>query len=133
MLGANVYNVADLREDRMMWLSAMLSVTMALHAAVGVVLHWQAPAKSPDAVVGYNVYRMDATSPAWVKINAKLVHSPTYTDKTVQGGASYTYVIRSVDAEGRESGPSRPWSITIPKGSKKVIEAKQSDAKPSAQ
>ncbi|HEV2277517.1 MAG TPA: fibronectin type III domain-containing protein [Acidobacteriaceae bacterium] len=110
----------------MMWLSAMLAVSMALHAGTRVVLHWRPPAKSGEAVAGYNVYRMDTASPAWVKINAKPVHSPTYMDKTVRPGESYTYVIRSVDAEGHESAPSSPWSVKIPKGSKqKVIEAKQ--------
>lgn len=109
----------------MMWLSAMLAVTMALHAGTRVVLHWRPPAKSAEAVAGYNVYRMDTASPAWVKINPRLVHSPTYTDKRVQPGGSYTYVIRSVDDKGLESAPSSPWSVKVPKGSKqKVIEAK---------
>lgn len=112
--------------DRMMCLSAILAVTMALHAGTHVLLHWRSPTKSAEAVAGYNVYRMDTASPAWVKINPKPVHSPTYMDKTVQPGGSYTYVIRSVDAKGRESAPSSPWSVTIPKGSKqKVIEPKQ--------
>lgn len=110
-----------------MWLSVFLAAAMALQGGVSVVLHWQPPATSPDAVVGYNVYRTDGASTAWVKINSKPVHSATYKDKTVQRGQSYSYSIRSVDGKGKESDPSAPWSVTIPKNSKqKVIEATQS-------
>lgn len=109
-----------------MWLSAMLPGAIALQAGISVVLNWQAPPKSADAVAGYNIYRMNSASSAWVRINKKLVHSATYKDKTVQRGQSYSYSIRSVDAKGDESAPSSPWSVTIPKTSKqKVIEVNQ--------
>ncbi|HLJ79162.1 MAG TPA: fibronectin type III domain-containing protein [Acidobacteriaceae bacterium] len=105
--------------------AGILAAAMALQGGVSVVLHWQPPAKSSDAVVGYNVYRTDAGSSAWVKINKDLVHAATYTDKTAERGAAYSYSIRSVDAQGHESGPSEPWSVTIPKKGKKVVEATQ--------
>ena len=109
-----------------MWLSMILAAAMALQAGVTVVLHWQPPTKSSEAVVGYNVYRTDGASSAPVKINSSVLHSATYKDKSVQRGQSYSYSIRSVDAKGNESAPSAPWSVTIPKNSKqKVIEATQ--------
>lgn len=111
-----------------MWLSMILAAAMALQAGVSVLLHWEPPSQSRDAVVGYNVYRTDGASSTWVKINRKLVRSAQYKDKTVRPGQSYSYAIRSVDANGKESGPSSPWSVSIPEKSKqKVIEASQSE------
>lgn len=109
-----------------MRLSLILIAAMALQSGVSVVLHWNPPAKSSDAVIGYNIYRTDGGASNWVKINKDVVHSATYTDKTAERGLSYSYSIRSVDAQGHESGPSEPWSVTIPKKGKKVIEATQS-------
>ena len=109
-----------------MCLSLFLAAAMALHAASAVLLHWQAPPKSIPAVTGYNVYRQDSASAAWVKINTRPVRSPHYKDHGVLPGHSYSYSIRSLDAKGHESAPSAPWSVTIPaKGKHKLIEAGQ--------
>lgn len=109
-----------------MMLSMILAVALALQSGVRVVLHWQPPAKSSDAVVGYNVYRMDTATSVWVRINKKPVRSPAYTDQTAQRGHAYSYSIRSVDSQGKESAPSNPWSVNVPKNaSRKVIEAKR--------
>jgi fibronectin type 3 domain-containing protein len=109
-----------------MSLSVILAAAMALQAGTSVVLNWHAPAKSPEAVVGYNVYRQDGPSSGWVKINTSLVHTARYKDETVQRGHSYSYYIRSVDAKGNESAGSSPWTVKIPKKAKRnVKEAKQ--------
>lgn len=79
-----------------------------------VVLRWSAPAPSADPVAGYNVYRADADFGVYTKINEKLVTSLTWTDDMVQLGAHYTYYVSSVDAQGRESLPSRTWRANIP-------------------
>ena len=109
-----------------MRLSILLAAALALQT-VSVQLNWHAPAKSSEAVVGYNVYRANAGSSAWVKINKKPVPTPAYKDESVQRGHSYSYSIRSVDAKWHESEASTPWSVTIPKNPKqKVVDADQS-------
>ena len=79
-----------------------------------VVLTWSPPATSADPVAGYNIYRAEADSGVYTKINEKLVTSPTWTDDTVQLGMLYTYYVVSVDAHGRQSFPSRVWTAKIP-------------------
>ena len=109
-----------------MRLSVIFAAALALQT-VSVQLNWRAPEKSSEAVVGYNVYRANAGSSAWVKINKKPVPTPAYKDESVQRGHSYSYSIRSVDAKGHESERSAPWSVTIPKNAKqKVVEAGES-------
>jgi hypothetical protein len=109
-----------------MRLSVILAAAIALHAGKSVVLNWHAPTNSPDAVVGYNVYRIDVPPSIWAKINRDLVRSTTYEDDTVEPGHSYSYYIRSVDAKGNESAPSNQCSVTIPeKPMQKAIGPKQ--------
>jgi hypothetical protein len=78
------------------------------------VLTWSAPAPSADPVVGYNVYRAQADSGIFTKVNDKLVTSTTWTDDTVHPGTLYTWYVVSVDAQGHQSSPSRAWSAKIP-------------------
>jgi fibronectin type 3 domain-containing protein len=109
-----------------MSLSVVFAAAMVLQTCA-VTLNWQPPAAPPGTVVGYNVYRTDAGSSKWVKINSDVVRSATYKDGTVQHGHSYSYYVRSVNAKGNESEPSKQWSVTVPKEKpdQKANDAKQ--------
>ena len=78
-----------------------------------VTLNWS-PNAEPD-LAGYNVYRN--TSQGWLKINASLITTNTYTDGNLLNG-TYTYSVTAVDAVGNESLPSneasRRISIALP-------------------
>jgi hypothetical protein len=79
-----------------------------------VVLTWSAPAASADPVAGYDIYRVHLGFGYYEKINAEPVKTTAYTDDTVEFGAKYVYYVKSVDAQGRQSSPSNPWSAAIP-------------------
>ena len=83
-------------------------------AAHSVTLTWDAPASSPDPVAGYNIYRTTGSSTAYQLLNTGLDAQKTYVDYGVQGGLTYTYIVRSVDAQGVESAPSNTTNATIP-------------------
>lgn len=76
-----------------------------------VVLTWKA---SSSPVVGYNIYRKTGTSGNFVKLNVAAVPDLTYVDDSVRSGATYEYLTRSVDPQGRESSDSNKQALTIP-------------------
>ncbi len=77
-------------------------------------LTWDAPSSSPDPVAGYNVYRSTDGGGSFTKLNSSLDSQAAYTDSAVQSGTTYTYEIKSVDANGVESTPSNEISLTVP-------------------
>jgi hypothetical protein len=77
-------------------------------------LSWDAPSSSADAVAGYNVYRSTNGGGAFTKMNASPASQAAYTDDAVQSGTTYTYEVKSVDANGVESTPSNEISLTVP-------------------
>ena len=83
-------------------------------AAHSVTLTWNAPTSSPDPVAGYNVYRAASGGTAYSLLNTGLDTLTTYMDYSVQSGATYDYIVRSVDAQGVESAPSNTTTATIP-------------------
>jgi hypothetical protein len=99
------------------WFSATSGATSAVSAGAGqqkhsVTLTWN---QSTSPVVGYNVYRSTIPGRDYVKINAALVQGKTsYKDETVESGKTYSYVTRSVDAKGKESGDSVEVVVTVP-------------------
>jgi len=74
-------------------------------------LSWGA---STSPVVGYNVYRSLQKTGPFTLLNSSLVGATTYVDSTVVSGATYYYVVTSVDSNGNESPPSNVSSDTIP-------------------
>jgi len=76
-----------------------------------VKLNWRA---SSSPVAGYNVYRSTTPAGNYVRINSSPVPGTTFTDNTVEGGLTYYYVTRAVDALGRESVNSNEASAAIP-------------------
>jgi hypothetical protein len=78
-----------------------------------VDLSWDAPANSPDPVAGYNIYRATGTG-SLVLINSSPDSAVVYVDSAVVSGATYSYVVKSVDLGGVESVPSNQITVTIP-------------------
>jgi hypothetical protein len=65
-------------------------------------------------VVGYNVYRAVGSSGALRLINSSPLSAAAYIDNAVINGTTYVYVVKSLDANGKESSPSNQMAITIP-------------------
>jgi hypothetical protein len=65
-------------------------------AREGMVLIW-AP-NSEEDVVGYNIYRTTITGQDYTKINQAVIRETTFTDKDIQLGQRYYYVITAVDS-----------------------------------
>ncbi len=76
-----------------------------------VSLAWHA---STSAVVGYNVFRGTQSGGPYQAINSSLVPATDYTDNSVAAGATYYYVLTSVNSEGLESVYSNPVKAVIP-------------------
>jgi len=76
-------------------------------------LSWSAPTSSPDPVAGYNVYRALSGSTSFQRLNATIDKLTTFSDPSVQAGESYSYYVKSVDAQGVESPASNTISVTI--------------------
>ena len=77
-------------------------------------LRWNAPSISPDPVVGYNVYRSSDGGKTFSKLNSSPYPRPDYHDRTVANNTTYTYLVKSVDKKGTESGPSNQIRLTVP-------------------
>jgi hypothetical protein len=79
-----------------------------------VTLTWDAPSSSTDPVAGYHVYRSTGGSSAYTLLNSSVDAQATYVDTNVQSGATYDYIVKSVDASGVESTASNEATATIP-------------------
>jgi len=77
-----------------------------------VALSWNG---STSTVVGYNVYRGTQSGGPYAVLNAAPDPTTTYTDSSVQAGATYYYVVTAVDATGSESAYSNQTQALIPK------------------
>ena len=88
-----------------------LAGTGVIAKAHQVDLSWNA---SKDVVVGYNVYRSGTTGGPYTKINPVLNAPTSYTDSAVAAGATYYYVVRSVDSNNVESVNSNEAKAVIP-------------------
>jgi hypothetical protein len=78
-----------------------------------VDLGWNAPMNSSDPVMGYNIYRLTGTGP-FTLINSSPDQSMVYVDSAVVSGATYRYIVKSVDSSGVESVASNQITVTIP-------------------
>lgn len=75
----------------------------ALFSADVVELVWTAN-REPD-LAGYNIYRREKDGVPQ-KINAELLRTPTFEDRSVRMGYQYFYSVTSVDLARNESSPS---------------------------
>jgi len=69
-----------------------------------VFLSWSPPVDT--SVAGFNVYRKDDAGGSYIKVNANLLTTASYVDKSVDKGKSYSYVCRSVNNDGIEGNDS---------------------------
>ena len=76
-----------------------------------VALAWNA---STSTVVGYNVYRGTQSGGPYAVLNSAPDATTTYSDSSVQAGATYYYVVTAVDATGTESAYSNQTQAIIP-------------------
>ena len=89
-----------------------LSGTAASSASAhSVALNWNA---STSSVMGYFVYRGTASGGPYSRLIATADPATTYTDTSVQSGATYYYVVTSVNGSGQESAFSNQASAVIP-------------------
>jgi hypothetical protein len=79
-----------------------------------VTLTWDAPSSSADPVAGYHVYRSTGGSSAYTLLNSSGDTQTTFVDTNVQSGATYDYIVKSVDASGVESTASNEATATVP-------------------
>ena len=79
-----------------------------------VDLSWEAPSGSTVSIMSYNIYRLTSGSSAYQLLNSPVGSETTYVDSTVQAGATYDYIVTSLDSSGIESAPSNDVSATIP-------------------
>ena len=78
-----------------------------------VDLYWTAPTNSTDAVAGYNIYRSTING-AFQLLNSSPDPQTAYIDSSVVSGATYNYIVKSVDYSGIESIASNQITDTIP-------------------
>jgi len=95
--------------------SASAGVTVIAQAEQhSVDLSWNASTSAN--IVGYNVYRGQASSGPYSKMNAGgLVASTLYSDTSVANGVTYFYAATVVDSSGRESAHSNQVQAAVPR------------------
>jgi fibronectin type 3 domain-containing protein len=76
-----------------------------------VHLEWE---PSADYVVGYRVYRGQIEGGAYPNYTSGPVTALSFDDVTALSGATYYYVVTSLDAEGNESVYSNQASVVLP-------------------
>jgi hypothetical protein len=78
-----------------------------------VLLYWKRNMELDLA--GYNVYRSASSGSGYQKINNSLILAPKhrYTDKKVEKGKTYYYVVTAVNNSGQESGYSNEVKVII--------------------
>lgn len=75
-------------------------------------LSWNA--STSGSIAGYNVYRANASSGPYSKINAALDPALSYSDSTVSSGKTYYYETTAVDSAGVESSYSNQVQVVVP-------------------
>jgi hypothetical protein len=76
-----------------------------------VSLSWHS---SPGNVAGYNIYRGITAQGPFTKLNSAPQAQPSYTDSSVQAGATYVYMTTATNKNGKESKFSNRIQVTIP-------------------
>ncbi|MGC2639214.1 MAG: choice-of-anchor D domain-containing protein [Acidobacteriaceae bacterium] len=92
-----------------------LSATGEDATTTQVDLNWDAPSNAADPATGYNIYRAVSTTTNYQLLNSTPETATTYQDMTAVAGTTYSYYVVSVDANGELSGPSNPFTVTVPK------------------
>jgi fibronectin type 3 domain-containing protein len=78
-----------------------------------VVVQWHASPTS--GVTGYNVYRGATSGGPYTRLNSSVIASLSYTDRNVQAGQTYYYVVTAIGSDGfSESVYSQEARVTVP-------------------
>ena len=85
------------------------TITGKEYSETANTITWEAPkanidGSTPVNLLGYNVYRATASTPAQNSLNQEPITATQYQDKTFKFGEKYTYVVRSVSL-GTEGKP----------------------------
>lgn len=75
-----------------------------------IELKWNANQESDLA--GYNIYRKISPDGEYEKANLKPIETIKYINENVVYGNTYGYVVKAIDASGKESGPSNEVMVT---------------------
>lgn len=75
-----------------------------------VDLTWKA---STSTIAGYNIYRSSESGGPYTRLNAQSQAGLQFSDKTVNVGQTYYYVVTSVDANSTESNYSNEATATV--------------------
>lgn len=84
---------------------------VALTEGTQVRLVWEA--SEADDLAGYRVYRRGPDTQELEPVTDQAVTTAGYTDRGLASGATYTYQVTAVDAEGNESAPSNSVTAAI--------------------
>jgi len=76
-----------------------------------VALSWN---PSSSTVMGYNIYRGMQSGGPYSRLNSALLSGTSYSDTTVQSGATYYYVSTAVNSSNIESAYSNQAIATVP-------------------
>jgi fibronectin type 3 domain-containing protein len=79
-----------------------------------VDLSWDAPGDAAVPIVSYKIYRLTSGGSAYQPLSSSTGSETAYVDSSVQSGATYDYIVTSLDSAGVESAPSNNVSVTIP-------------------
>ena len=93
--------------------SLMVALSGSGRAAHTVQLEWSPPSSSPEPVTGYNIYRSVAGQ-ALQKLNSTPQPQSSYVDVAVADATTYTYEVKSVDAQAIESVASEVTEVSVP-------------------
>ena len=83
-------------------------------AAHRVDLSWEGPGSSAVPIVSYKIYRLANGGSAYQLLSSSTGSETAYVDNAVQSGATYDYIVTSLDSAGIESAPSNNVNVTIP-------------------
>jgi hypothetical protein len=84
--------------------------SLSAQSTYSIELSWS----SVTGAVGYNVYRSTTQGIGYVKINIDPVTGTSYLDENTTPGATYYYVVTSLNSAGVESSYSPEASCTVP-------------------
>jgi fibronectin type 3 domain-containing protein len=79
--------------------------------ARSITLKWN---PETSDVVGYYVYRSASSDGPWMRLNASIETTISFTDSSVQGGQLYFYAVSAVSFDYVESDLSQALSVAIP-------------------
>jgi ASPM-SPD-2-Hydin domain-containing protein len=98
--------------------SSSNGTAMVILNASGVAHHvdlsWEGPGSSAVPIVSYKIYRLANGGSAYQLLSSSTGSETAYVDNSVQSGATYDYIVTSLDSAGVESAPSNNVRVTIP-------------------